>query len=195
MKTHINYICTKISKACGAISKTRHCVGIDVLKSIYYALVHSYLRYGLIAWGNAASHILQPLHSLNNRVLRIMTFAPLGRLDSTIIYDHLKILNIDKTFALETCKFIFKSKNGLLPVSSIANYFDRDPPRHRYNTRNRNQNVFSSLPIDLLSEHARKSIQCKIVTLWNNIPSYVREVESLNIFKSSLKRYLLDLES
>ena len=56
-KPHVEYISNKISKACGALSKLRHCIGIDTLKTIYYALVNSYLRYGLIAWGNASPSI------------------------------------------------------------------------------------------------------------------------------------------
>ena len=43
-KPHLDYISTKIAKACGALSKSRHCVDINTLVNIYYALVHSYLK-------------------------------------------------------------------------------------------------------------------------------------------------------
>ena len=103
-KPHVDYICNKISKVCGALSKLRHCVGIDTLKTIYYALVNSYLRYGILIWGNASHTVLHPLNVLNNRVLRIITFAPLGRLDPSIIYDHLKILNLEKNLPFRNWK-------------------------------------------------------------------------------------------
>ena len=77
-KQHVDYVCGKISKACGALSKIRHCVTIETLTSVYYALAHSYLRYGITAWGNAAENVLKPLHSLLNRVVRIMTLALLS---------------------------------------------------------------------------------------------------------------------
>ena len=102
-KPHIDYISGKISKACGALSKIRHSVDIDTLKTVYYALVHSYLRYGIIAWGNATENILKPLHSLLNRVVRIMTFAPF-RIDTKPIFDFLKILNVDQLFEFEISK-------------------------------------------------------------------------------------------
>ena len=64
-KPHIEYICGKISKACGALSKIRHYVDIETLKSVYYALVHSYLRYGIVEWGNAIeTECIKPLNSL-----------------------------------------------------------------------------------------------------------------------------------
>ena len=121
-KPHIDYICKKISKACGALSKTRHCIGIETLKNIYYALVNSYLRYGISSWGNASSEVLKPLNVLVNQVVRIMSFAPLGRLSQNKqrqIYKHLNILDVNSTFLLETSKFIFKSKNDLLPFTNL----------------------------------------------------------------------------
>ena len=38
---HVDYISAKISKACGALARLRHCVNIEVMKNFYYALVHS----------------------------------------------------------------------------------------------------------------------------------------------------------
>ena len=53
-KPHIDRVCNKVSKACGALSKLRHCVDLNTLKNVYHALVHSYLRYGITVWGNAS---------------------------------------------------------------------------------------------------------------------------------------------
>ncbi len=158
-------------------------------------LVNSYLRYGIIVWGNANAEILKPLKSLNERVLRIITFAPLGKLDTSIIFKHLKILNFDKTFLLETYKFIYKSKNFLLPIESIATHFNRAASiSHTYNTRSHSRNHLSTAPVVLLSSFAQKSIQHRSPELWRNIPTNIRVAESLNIFKAALKNHLLSIE-
>ena len=65
-KPQIEHVCKKVSKACGALAKTRHFVDEDTLASIYYALINSYVRYGAVAWGNATTEVLQPLRSLIN---------------------------------------------------------------------------------------------------------------------------------
>ena len=44
-KSHVNYVVKKVSKMCRIISKLRHSVNIDILKTVYYALGYSYLRY------------------------------------------------------------------------------------------------------------------------------------------------------
>ena len=59
---------------------------------------------------------------MTNRALRIMTFAPFRRLDLKPIYDCLQILDLTNLFLLETSKFIYKSKNTLLPTI-IGNNF------------------------------------------------------------------------
>ena len=58
-KPHVDYISKEISKTCGSLSKLRHCANIDILISVYYALVYSYLRYGIVAWGNASKTVLR----------------------------------------------------------------------------------------------------------------------------------------
>lgn len=122
-KSHVEYISTKISKACGVLSKLRHCLSSRVLIEIYHALVHSYVRYGILTWGNASDTTLKPLQALINRAVRIMTFAPFGRIDLKPIYKELKILDIKSTLFLETGKFMFKVKNDIVPVR-VANYFE-----------------------------------------------------------------------
>ena len=44
---HIKYISTKISKACGALPRLKNNTDIEILKNVYHALIHSYLRYGI----------------------------------------------------------------------------------------------------------------------------------------------------
>ena len=191
-KPHISHICKKISKACGALSKTRHIIGIETLKSIYHALVNSYLRYGILSWGNATHSALQPLQTLINRAVRIMSFAPFGRLDTKPIFQHLKLLNVDETFLLESAKFIYKDKNGLLPISSIAHHFDR--PNRNSNRTLRLRSHPSVAPYNLLSNSAKKSIQVRSSQIWESIPYSIRVFPLLSTFKTNFKYYLIQNE-
>ena len=90
-KSHVEYICGKISRTVGCLAKLRHTVDIEVLREVYHALIHSYVRYGILAWGNVAESNLQPLTTLLNKAIRIMTFAPFGPLDLPPIYKELEI--------------------------------------------------------------------------------------------------------
>ena len=193
-KPHINYICTKIAKACGALAKIRHYVGISTLTNVYYALVNSYTRYGLVSWGTASAESLKPLVSLVNRAIRIMSFAPLGRLNTKPVFKHLKILDVNETFALESAKFIFKVKHGLLPIETIARHFDVANTNSRPVRLSRNQ-VISLVPFELRSQYARRSIQLREGSLWQEIPAEIRNCESFNCFKNLLKEYYIQYNS
>ena len=127
-KPHIAYIGKKISKACGSLSKLRHCVNIETLREVYHALMHSYLRYGIIAWGSASEDIRKPLQTIMNRAIRIMCFAPFGSIDLAPLYEILEILKVSQIYLLEVGKFVFKDKNNLLPVSIAKHLEVRNTP-------------------------------------------------------------------
>ena len=109
------------------MAKLRHCVNISILKNVYYSLVHSYVRYGLMTWGSASPSNLSPLHTALHKILRIMTFAPFGNIDLQPIYDHLEILNLDQMYLFELGKFLYKLHHNLLPSHFIGHYFEADP--------------------------------------------------------------------
>ena len=188
-KPHIDYICGKISKACGALSKLRHCVDFDTLKTVYYALVHSYLRYGIVTWGSASETVLRPLTMLLNRIVRIMTFAPFT-INTKPIFDFLQILDFQQLLCFETGKFIYKLKNNLLPTNTLVNHFTRNPAQHDYNLRNRD-NRFLVAPLCLLSSFKKKSLYIRGMDLWKNIPDFIKSSESIGTFKKQYKPHLL----
>ena len=137
---HIKHITPKISKACGALARLRNCISIEVIKNVYHALIYSYLRYGILIWGNASQSVLAPLQILLNKAVRIMVSAPFGHIDLNPAYEYLKILDIDKIFMLETGKYHFKFVNHLLPAQ-IGNYFETSATQvanHTYNLRSQN---------------------------------------------------------
>ena len=189
-KSHIEYICGKISKACGALSKLRHVVSINVLKEVYYALIHSYLRYGIVVWGNAREVVLRPLQNLINEALRIMTFAPFGRIELEPLYEYLKVLKVKEVFLLETGKFMYKMENNLLPVS-IGDYFQpRKQNNSGYNLRTRKNTSTAPITYRLIS--SERSIQYHGANLWKNIPNEIKKCKSFISFKNHYKFFLLN---
>ena len=63
-KIHIKYLCEKIGKVCGYLSKLRHCTSVKIQKMIYSAIVKSHLQYCNIVWGDASETAIKPLISI-----------------------------------------------------------------------------------------------------------------------------------
>ena len=187
-KSHIDHICGKVSRSVGGLASLRHRTNISVLREVYYALINSYIKYGIIVWGNASETTLQPLKVLMNKAIRIMTFAPYGPLDLDPIYRELELLNLQQTFLLERGKFMFKAENDLLPTT-IANYFETQPQiEHGYNLRRR-QNTTNAFRSN--TTLGKKSIQNEGKLFWNDLPQYLKDIDSSIAFKKLLKSFLI----
>ena len=188
-KHQIEHVCKKISKACGAIAKLRHCMTTKLLVEVYHSLIHSYLRYGIMVWGMASDVNLHPLKVLVNRAVRIITSAPFGRVDLDPIYSYLRVLDLEKVYFLETCKYMYKVKKDLIPVVIGKHFRNRSEilPQHNYNLRNRNQ----APKIETRLTSSEKSIQLRGEKLWTDLPDNLKECSSLFNFKKNMKLSLL----
>ena len=110
-------------------------------------------------------------------------------LDLKPIYKELEFLDIHQTFLLEMGKFMYKKKKNLLPVS-IANHFELESTaQHSYNLRNR-QN--STPKFNNKTATGAKSFQIEGEKFWFELPPYLKNCDSLSIFKKIYKSYLLD---
>ena len=184
-KDHVKHVCQKLSRICGILSKIRYCVDINTLKTVYYALGYSYIRYCNIIWGNTSKSILKPLLALQNRIIRIMTFAPYGRIDIDDLYLKLKLISLDKIHFLEKAKFMYRYYNDKLPAN-FENYFqDHTVVNHSYNLRNRNP------PRQILSCYAEKMIKHNGIAIWNTIPNEIQICQNLKLFSNKLKKDIL----
>ena len=190
-KDHIQYISKKISKGCGALAKLRNSVNIDVLKNVYHALIYSYLRYGIMIWGNVSQTVIAPLQVLVNKAIRIMTFAPFGSIDLSPVYKQLKLLELPKICQLEIGKFTYKSENDSLPTR-IGYYFeiDNSSKQHNYGLRNRNANAVPR--IICRKKTGEKSIQFRGSQIWSEIPAEIKACESFKKFKRIYKKHLIE---
>ena len=124
-----------------------------------------------------------------------MVFAPFGNIDLNPAYDYLKILDVAKIYMLETAKFHYKFEKDLLPTE-IGNYFNKTSAdnaiQHDYGLRSRNND--KAPRFISRSKIGEKSIQFKGNQIWNNMPLDIKKSESLSIFKSVYKKFLLESE-
>jgi len=60
-KLQIETLVTQLSKSYGMLFKLKHYTNNSVLKSVYFALFHSYSTYSIFNWGRANKTTLLPL--------------------------------------------------------------------------------------------------------------------------------------
>ena len=69
---HIEYLINKTRYLIFIFSKISKIMDINTLHNIYYALFHSVINYGIIAWGGAYQTNLQILQTVQTKILKII---------------------------------------------------------------------------------------------------------------------------
>ena len=111
----ISNVAAKLNKANAMLSKIRHFVNFNTLKSIYHAILESHLNYSLTVWAQNANSIKRLL-VLQKKSLRIMHFLKRNAHTSNL-FKNLNILKLPDKVSLENCILICKYFNQSLPKS------------------------------------------------------------------------------
>ena len=68
-KYHISYVCAKLSRNTGVISKLRHYLPLKQLAQIYCSLIYPYISYAIVAWGSTSKTNLHKIQMKQNHVM------------------------------------------------------------------------------------------------------------------------------
>jgi hypothetical protein len=188
-RPHISELSKKIAKSVGILSKLRHYLNTDILISIYYSLIYSFIIYGIEIWGQTYVSYLKPISTLLKKTVRIITFSDY-RCHSEQIFKLLNLLKFSDLISLSLLKFVFRWKNKLLPAC-FANYYDFLSDTHSHQTRqSSNDNIF--LTHKRSDQFGRRSIKYSGALLWNLVPYEIKSSSSLSIFSKKIKQYMID---
>ena len=201
--SHINTISKKIARSIGILYKIRNIVNIDILKILYYSLIHSHLNYAIEAWGSADLTHLNILLTQQKRAMRMITLND-KRLDDysfppcNPLFNKLKVLKVQDLFKVRICKFIFNSLSKSNP-SNFHNWFKLTSEIHHHNTRSKSVNIDYNthtrsifIPTARTSHYGLKKTKVLGAKIWNDLPPPIRVEElSVNVFIERLKEFYL----
>ena len=91
-KNHIEQMISKLNGACHAVRLMIHISNMNTLKSIYYAYIHSTVKYGIIFGSNSAHS--GKIITLQKKIFRIMA----GAQPSTLCRNMFKNLRVSTCF-------------------------------------------------------------------------------------------------
>ena len=117
MKSHIDYLSVKLSRANALLFKLRNLVNSSILRTIYFAIFESHLNYCSLIWSQNCKAINQ-LVVLQKKALRIINFQPRNTHPSPL-FNKSFIMKFSDEVTLQDTVFISKSINNLL--SSLFN--------------------------------------------------------------------------
>ena len=98
------------------IKQVKNLLPTDSLKTLYYTMIHPYLTYGILAWGNATQANLNKIIVLQKRAIHIIHKVPYNGHTEPLLKKS-KILKLGDQYKFEATLFMHNYAMGKLPLS------------------------------------------------------------------------------
>ncbi|KAK9871505.1 hypothetical protein WA026_012876 [Henosepilachna vigintioctopunctata] len=183
LKEHINYVCRKISKKIGFLSRCSRFLSQWTKQTVYNTIILPHFNYASTVLYLANKSDVNRLQILQNRAMRII----LGCDRYTSIQTMLTRLNwvdIASYLEINSLKFIHKIRLKLLPdyCINMLSYFK---DIHDHNTRNRENFILDHKN----KKSTQNSVFFKAVNIYNKLPNNLKECRKMAEFNSKIKRH------
>ena len=190
---HTDLIAPKLSRAIGMLSKLRHFVNSNTLRSVYYGIFSSIMTYASQVWGQISNKYINRITRLQDKAIRIINFAAFNE-SREKLYKKMKILRFNDHIKLQNFLFAHDSFHKNLPVA-FRDYFTLVSDNHDHFTRVASRKHFS-LPKKRTSIYGIKSIMYQSTLSWNH---FINQFEKDHLVrkskyscKSIITKHLLD---
>ena len=187
-KKQIETVKQKLARATGVLAKLRHYVTQKVLKSRYYAIFDSNMRYRCHIWGQNFNTLFRDIEKLQNKAINIINFKT-GSLHLKDFFNELKILKLKDLITFNNCLFVFDQLKEDLP-QAFKNFFLKKYDHHIYSTRGTKKTLLG-VPLKNTSQYGTNSMTSRSILNWNNMNKKIEcslEISRTN-FITLLKRY------
>lgn len=161
---HLSSLKTKLSRACGLLSKLRYSINKDLIKMVYSSIFHSNLLYGCQCWGQRHSVLRNKLESIQNKCIRVICFK--NYKDSVQpLYKELNILPLSKQVYYNNVLFVYDSLSKINPIIFHTS-FQRTNTLHDHHTRGAHTDQLIK-PVVNTQAFGINSIYFKLIQNWN----------------------------
>ena len=163
-----------------------HFLPKEILGTLYKTHVEPHFRYCNIVWVRCNQTQLNKLQQLQNRAARAVAKVRFENTNHAKLLKDLGWLDIEQFIAYDTAVMMYKVQKDLVPHETVESF---EPFRftHSYNTRSSDSEDFQLYKA--LSCSGQRSIAyAEGSKTWNELPRYIKEAQSLDVFKDRLKK-------
>ena len=171
-KHHTDFICNKLKRANGALSKLRHYVDKKTLSSLYFSLFHSHVSYAAKIWGQRQTIHANRIFLLQKQALRIMSFSDF-RAHSSPLFLKYKFLSFPDFIKYSNTIFLFNLLKANLP-SPVLQSFELIRLKNTIrNEVNRIKSGLLKLPEVRTVTYGNYSTFYQSISIWNELQNYL----------------------
>ena len=183
---HIHDLCNKLKRYFKTFYCIRRYLNIDQVKTIYYALIYSRIKYGISVFGTACKKKLTKIQILQNKLLKVL-LAKTYRYSTNSLHNELNILKVTDIAKLNTLTFVHNFFHDKLP-QMFKQYYKLFGDIHSFNTR--------GSPYQIIIERHSSNIghstmKIRGANLWNQISEDIKKTNDVKKFRKHIKNSIL----
>ena len=192
--SHCEILSKKLKRANGMLSKIRHYVPASELRSIYHAIFSSHMIYGSQVWGQSITIHTQKIFKLQNRAMRIISFADF-RADVNPLYARNSVLKLEDQINMQNCLFVSDFLHKTLP-DCFDNYFQKLDEIYSEEISTINSELGCLFtPFKSTVKYGLQSITRQCITSWNFFTKELKtDLSKLSrpVLKNKISSYFFD---
>jgi hypothetical protein len=188
-KYHIQHISSKISRSLFILKRAKHLLSTKSLRTLYFSLIHCHLTYANEIWSLASNSNINDLFLKQKNAIRTVANAKYNS-HTAPLFKKLCILPLESVILLSLVKIMFQFKCSLLPASFVSTWVwnrKRFKAEGAYALRNEDD---VQVPF-VRTNQLLKFPLVQVPTLWNNLPSEIKNILNASTFMYSVKNMLL----
>ena len=187
---HCNKIANTISRSTFAINRVKKLLPPESLKLLYNSFILPHLQYGLAAWGGCSNTNKKRIVVTQKKATRTISKSYFSSHTEPRMKT-LRILKLEELYTQQCTTYVHDVINNRAP-SPIKNMLTLGSQATPHNLRSHTAD-----PLHLRTPFSRcktssNSFCSKGPQLWNNLPQEIKEIQTKTIFKTTLKRHLLN---
>ena len=184
---HIADTCNKLKRYFKIFYSIRRLLNTEQVKTIYYALIYSRIKYGILVYRSANKNRIARIQTLQNKLLKVL-LSRNYRHSTNKLHNELEILKVNDIAKVDSLTFIHNYFSNKLP-RVFNHYFTTVGNVHNINTRgSKNQNI----SVDKHKNQVGYStMKIKGANGWNNTSAIIKKITNIKTFRNKLKYTIL----
>ena len=184
---HIKRVEKKLSTANFILRNLRYKINQNTALKLYDTLVLPHLIYCNSVWGNACKTYTLNIFRLQKRILRVCSDKKM--LTSAALFNQVNKLSFYNINKLQISQIVFKFFYSLNTLPDcIVTLFKKISDVHHFHTRSLDNFCLFTQSCRINTRKA--SLKVYAPTVWNKIPIFIRQINSISLFKKEYKKYL-----
>jgi len=186
---HIIDLCNKLKRHFKTFYCIRRYLNKKQVKSIYYALIYSRIKYGITVYGSANKNMIAKIQTLQNKLLKVL-MAKNYRYSTNSLHNELGILKVSNIAKTNTVTFIHNYFHDKLP-KVFKNYFTVFSEVHNINTRGSTNNIIIA---NHKTNFGHSTMKIKGAKLLNNIDADTKKAKECETIQKTAKNNYITVQ-